>query len=137
MITIEEYFGAWRDHKDVTPEVLEAATAFLEKCNALEAEMVAACVEFRINDARRCNISGVLYGGFRPQDCPIGAAHSSHKEGRGLDRYDPRNAIDNWIMGHQDALVRHGLYIEAPDCTQGWSHWTDKPPRSGKRVFWP
>lgn len=137
MIMLEQYVGPHADSRDWTPDVRSNARSFLEKCAALEAEMVADGVEFHVNPATGSNVSGYWYGGFRPQDCPEGAPGSSHKVGRGVDRYDPDGDIDQWCMEHQDRLEAHGIYIEHPAATRGWSHWTDRAPKSGRRVFYP
>jgi hypothetical protein len=80
-------------------------------------------------------ISGNDLGGFRPQSTKIGAPTSSHKEGRGIDIYDPDNRLDDWIT---DAVLElHDLYREAPSATYGWVHLTDRPPNSKRRTFLP
>ncbi len=99
--------------------------------------MVAAGVVFPDNPATKSGVSGQTFGGFRPQSCTQGASNSAHKEGQAVDRYDPGNKIDDWLMAHPDSLVRHDLYIEHPSATAGWSHWGTRAPKSGKRVFYP
>jgi hypothetical protein len=137
MITLSQYVGPWSDSPDWTPERQANAEALLAKCDALEAEMMEAGVEFPVNPKTTTQVSGEVYGGFRPQSCPIGASHSNHKEGRAVDRYDPFDAIDNWCMVHQDRLKEHGICIEHPDATPHWSHWQSVPPASGHTVFRP
>ena len=137
MITLAQYFGPWWAHPDHTPERTESAHALLDACEKMEAEMVSAGVVFVTNPKTGSQVSGSLYGGFRPQSCPIGTPHSAHKEGLAVDRYDPLYHIDAWLMAHQDALARHGIYIESPDSTSGWSHWTIRPPGSGNHIFIP
>lgn len=137
MINIDQYVGPHASSPDWTPERHQNAIALLNACALLESRMRDDNVVFDINPATNSGVSGKTFGGFRPQDCPQGAPKSSHKEGRGVDRYDPHGAIDDWIMAHQDVLAECGLYIEHPDATPGWSHWTDKAPRSGNRVFYP
>lgn len=136
-ITLEQYAGPHSESPDFNAQRQFNAVKFLEKCDALQAEMEADGVEFPINPKTGTNVSGTTFGGFRPQDCPQGAPKSSHKEARGVDRYDPREAIDKWCMSHQDRLSAHGIYIEHPTKTIGWSHWTDRAPPSGKQVFYP
>lgn len=137
MITIEQYVGPHAESKDWTPARQDNAIKLLDACAALEAEMVAAGIKFPDNPATKSGVSGKTFGGFRPQDCPQGAAGSSHKTGEAVDRFDPKGEIDAWLMANQDRLVYHGLYIESPDFTRGWSHWTTRAPRSGRRVFQP
>ena len=99
--------------------------------------MVADGVVFPVNRKTGSQVSGEVYGGFRPQSCPIGAPGSNHKEGRAVDRYDPHGLIDMWCMAHQPSLRACGIYLEHPEATRGWSHWQSVPPRSGKVVFYP
>lgn len=137
MITLNQYVGPHRMSKDWTIDRQLNAQRLLAACLALEADMALAGVAFPINPATKSGVSGQTFGGFRPQDCKQGAAGSSHKEGLAVDRYDPKGEIDAWCMANQDALVRHGIYIEHPNDTPGWSHWTIRAPRSGNRVFYP
>lgn len=137
MITLAQYVGPHYASPDWTPARRANAEDLLKRCAALEAEMVRAGVEFPDNPATGSGVSGQTFGGFRPQNCPQGAPGSSHKEGRAVDRYDPRGQIDAWVMIHQDRLEAHGLYIEHASATPGWSHWTTRAPRSGSRAFMP
>lgn len=137
MITLADYFGKWLDHPDATGTRQDNARRLLAACAALEAEMIAAGVVFPINPKTGSGVSGTEYGGFRPQCCEIGAEHSSHKEGRAVDRYDPYGDIDDWLICHKDSLENHGLHIEHPLATLGWSHWTDRAPLSGRVIFFP
>lgn len=137
MITLAEYAGIHVKTADWNGERQANAEALLEACAALEAEMIAAGVEFPINPKTQSQVSGETFGGFRPQSCPIGAAHSNHKEGKAVDRYDPDGSIDDWCMEHQDRLRTHGIHLEHPSATPGWSHWQNVPPGSGKTVFFP
>ena len=137
MITVEQYFGPWIDHPDATDERLENARQLLLACEALEQMAVEAGVEFPDNPATGSGVSGITYGGFRPQNCPQGAPRSSHKEGLAVDRYDPHGAIDAWCMANQGRMVSCGIFIEHPSATETWSHWTIRPPKSGRVVFYP
>lgn len=137
MITIEQYVGPHAANHDWNVVRQDNADSLLQACAALEIEMVAAGVYFPVNPHTGSGVSGQTFGGFRPQDCPQGAPHSSHKEGLAVDRYDPHGDIDTWLMAHQDALERHGIYIEHPDSTKGWSHWSIKSPASGRHIFYP
>lgn len=137
MITLDQYVGPHAGSKDWTPARKLNAEHLLACSAALEDEMRADGVEFPDNPHTKSGVSGKTFGGFRPQDCPQGASNSSHKTGEGLDRYDPVGRIDAWCMAHQDRLAAHGIYIEHPDATPGWSHWTTRAPKSGNRVFRP
>lgn len=137
MITLTQYAGPWLGSSDFTAERRANAERLLDAVNQLEARMVADGIVFPTNPATASNVSGRLYGGFRPQACTVGAAHSNHKEGRAVDRWDPLGKIDAWCMEHLDILEECGIWIEHPDRTIGWSHWQNVPPHSGRRVFYP
>lgn len=137
MINLDQYFGRWIYHPDATEERKENAKRLLEAVNALESEALLDGVEFPRNPVTGNGVSGREYGGFRPQACTQGAPNSSHKQGLAVDRFDPDGKIDAWCMKNLDKLETAGIYIEHPDDTHGWSHWTIRPPGSGKRVFKP
>ncbi|MES2415089.1 MAG: hypothetical protein V4614_14880 [Pseudomonadota bacterium] len=137
MITLEEYVGPHGRSKDWSEVRKYNAVSLLEACDKLEAYAVADGVEFPENPVTKSGVSGQTFGGFRPQDCPQGAPNSSHKEGQAVDRYDPGNKIDDWCLANLEKLVECGIYIEHPTATVGWSHWTIRAPKSGRRVFYP
>lgn len=137
MLTIEEYVGVHQDSPDWTQERQDNAARLCVAVNDLAAEMQALGVNFRINPTTGSVVSGQTYGGFRPQDCIQGAPNSSHKKGLAVDLYDPGGDIDCWLMKHVDKLEEYGIYIEHPDDTPHWSHWTIQPPGSGRHVFKP
>ena len=135
MITLEDYFGKWRDV--ATDEHVANAVALLRSVNALHDALVTMGVTFPYNKQTGSLVSGSLYGGYRPQDCPQGAPQSAHKLGLAVDLYDPDGEIDSTLLKHQDLLIQYGIFIEHPDDTVHWSHWSIKPPKSGKHVFHP
>ena len=135
MISIADYFGHWADHPAATPERKAAAAALLDAVNPLLMEAEANGIWIQTNPHTSTMVSGETFGGFRPQDCPIGAPHSSHKEARAVDVYDPDNALDRWLTDAR--LEAHGLYREAPASTNTWCHLTDRAPGSGHRTFQP
>ena len=135
VISIDAYFGTYSGHEDAGPREWAAAEAMLDRVNRLLEQAEAEGVELETNPVTNSQVSGELNGGFRPQDCPIGAAHSSHKLARAVDIYDPHGKLDAWVT--DEILTRYGLYREAPGATTGWCHLTDKPPGSGKRTFQP
>lgn len=136
-ITYQEYFSKWLGSVDITEERKVNAVKLLTACDALYRLAVQDDVYFPFNSRTQSRVSGETYGGFRPQDYPIGSNRSAHKEALAVDIYDPRGDIDNWCFDHQDKLEQCGIYIEAPNKTVGWSHWTIRAPGSGKRVFMP
>ena len=146
MITLDEYIGVHASSPDWTPERQANAIILLTQCAALRLRMAADGVIFKVNPKTDTCISGEKdgWGGFRTQDAldqrtglPEGAKRSNHKEGLAVDNYDPDGAIDTWLMAHSDDLEFYGIYIEHPDTTPGWSHWSTKPPGSGHHIFYP
>lgn len=135
MITIDQYFGKWK-HK-ATQEHLANAAILIDRCNALILAMEDEGVNFQINPLTDSNVGGESYGGFRPQECPIGAPKSAHKQGMAVDLYDPLNEIDKWLVAHPKVLEKVDLWFEHPDATPHWSHWSIRPPLSGRKFFMP
>lgn len=135
MITVEQYFGPWSDHPDATDERKANAVALLINVNNLLDEAAADGVTVPVNAATGSQVSGQTLGGFRPQNAAQGSPASSHKQGRGVDIYDPQNKLDAWL--DDDTLEAFGLYREAPNATKGWCHLTDRAPGSGRRTFSP
>lgn len=145
MFTLNDYVGPWADSPDWNDERKANAERLIEACTILQERMEANGVHFPLHEhapagiepRTETTIGGETYGGFRPQSCPIGAPDSAHKQGLAVDRYDPDGAIDAWLMANQEALVVCGIYIEHPDSTPGWSHWSIRSPGSGHHVFYP
>ena len=140
MISMKDYLGVYANSKDLTPERQANAQRLLKAVNSLIMQGMKDKILFLDNPRTKCQIAGEKNGGFRPQDCPIGAPNSAHKEGLAVDLYDPVGAIDRWLMDSPTAMKKYeelGLYFEAPASTIGWSHWSLKRPPSGKRFFIP
>lgn len=137
MITNDDYFAGYPRDPGITGTHIANATALLEKVSALLDECVQLGWQPRINAATGTMISGQRNGGWRPQNCPIGAAGSSHKQGRGVDVADADGSLDALI--DDNMLRRHGLYREHPQATAGWCHLTDRTVGSDARIrtFWP
>jgi hypothetical protein len=137
MITIEQYFGKWIDSADITTVIRDNADKLVSAVNALINEMETFGIIFPNNPKTHSQVSGEVYGGFRPQACPIGAIHSNHKQGLAVDLFDPMNLIDDWCTANTSILAQHGIWLEHPGSTPGWSHWQCVAPRSGNRIFIP
>jgi len=137
MITLEQYFGVYGDSPDLTPERRENANLLLSCVNQLMVQAEADGILFPVNPKTGSQISGETLGGFRPQNAPVGAPKSNHKNGLAVDIYDPSGKIDAWCIACIPVLRDAGIYIEHPDKTPGWSHWQCVAPRSGIRVFMP
>ena len=137
MITRQQYFGKWLNSPDMTSVVEEAAEHLIETVNSLMQIAEQEGVHFPINPVTGSQISGRLYGGFRPKDCTEGSPRSAHKLGMAVDLYDPDGEIDAWCFANQEVLGIHHVHLEHPEATKGWSHWSIKTPLSGRTVFWP
>lgn len=140
MFTIEQYAGKWIESPDWTPKVQANAEILILKVQELLAYAKAAGIKFPINPVTGSIISGTSLGGFRPQNCEVGAKRSAHKTGEAVDIYDPSKKFGEWCLKNQEfgqALQLSGLYAEHPAAISGWVHLTTRAPRSGKRVFYP
>jgi len=135
MITRHAYFYAYTGHPEITPAIEAAASRMLAAVNGLLQTAEAEGVPLLINPSTGSHVSGQENGGWRPRDCPIGAANSNHKTGHAVDVYDPQGDLDAWIT--DERLVAFGLAREHPDATLTWCHLQDVLPRSGNRTFYP
>jgi len=134
-LTKEQVIGKWAGH--VTPAQENNIEQLVATCNALIEVMVADGVEFKINPITGSIVGGETLGGFRPQNCPIGAPNSAHKQGMAVDIYDPDNKIDEWLYRNYAMLNSSGLWFEHKSATPRWSHWSSRKPGSGRRFFLP
>ena len=135
MITLEQYFQG----KPHTPEHEANAEVLLAHVNALCAAAAADGILMLECPNTGTQISGSKGGsgdgGFRLQTSTTGSSRSSHKEGRGVDVYDPGEALESWLTDQK--LERFGLHREHPSATPGWVHLTTRAPGSGRRTFYP
>lgn len=136
-ITIEDYFNNKSHHVDATAERIANAKRLLVQVNNLFSDAEANGIRLQNNPKTGTLISGNKDGdgGFRLQSSTTGSEMSSHKEGLGVDVYDPANVLDDWIT--RNILIKHGLWREAVKWTVGWCHLTIRPPKSGNRSFIP
>lgn len=137
LLSLDQYFGPWRNHPDASKPRRENALRLLAAVEKLAALAVADGVVFRANPKTGSVVSGLQYGGFRPQSCCEGAPNSSHKDALAVDLFDPAGKIDAWCLANIDKLEACKIYIEHPSATKAWSHWTLRPPKSGRRAFFP
>lgn len=135
MISIDEYFRKPSSdaQRDAAEDLLARVAALL-----ILAE-VSGVYDNWINPHTRSRVSGSKDGdgdgGFRTPGSRTGAANSAHRDGQGVDVYDPLNKLDDWIT---DKNLEHvGLYREAPSATPGWCHLQTRAPNSGRRTFNP
>ena len=137
-VTLADYFKGYAGHKGITAEHERNAALLLDRVNTL----LRRAVETRTVDLETNPITGTLVGGqqnggWRPQECRIGAPRSAHKTGEAVDIYDSDGDIDNCIMANQNWLTELGLCIEHPSATRGWTHVSTRLPKSGNRIFFP
>ena len=137
MITLEQYVGPHAKHADWTPERQANAADLLKRINPLLVDAENDGVVVRRNPATTSQISGSGLGGFRPLGTTIGAEKSTHKQGNGIDLFDPSKTFKEWCMANLDKLEKHGLWMEHPDATPTWAHLQRIPPKSGNRVYRP
>lgn len=136
MISLMQYVGIYANSKDLTPQRKANALILLERVNAL-IEHMRNNVMFKINPCTETQVAGLTNGGFREQGTTVGKKFSAHKEGQAVDIYDPDNLIDKYIDAYPDLLVKFDLYREHASATNGWCHLSTRPPKSGRRTFYP
>lgn len=140
-VTLADVLGPYAGHVDVTATVYENLMELVPRVNALLDAMVAdGCTPLR-NPRSVSFVSGSGNGGFRPQDCPIGAPRSKHKLGLAVDLVDPYRELAKWAVNNLGTLAEIGLWIEDPRWTPTWLHLQSvapgNPPVESKRVFIP
>ena len=123
----------------LSTEIRKEAECTVECVNKLLRGLSAASVE----TPRSPRTGSVLTSGWRPPEVneaiPGAAPRSHHLWGRAADIYDPEGEIDDYLMTTegQELLTKLGLWMEHTSATKGWCHVQTRPPRSGRRVFYP
>ncbi len=84
----------------------------------------------------------IVTSGWRPADYNAtvkGAKlRSLHITCEAIDLHDPDGDLDEWLMASADIVLKDlGLWLEHPAATKGWAHVQTRPPKSGRRVFYP
>lgn len=85
----------------------------------------------------------IVTSGWRPPDVnaatPGAALKSLHMTCEAIDLHDPDGDLDEWLLSDdgQRAMADLGLWHEHPSATKGWAHVQTRPPRSGRRTFYP
>lgn len=134
MITLTDYFAGHANHFEITQAHIDNADELLHRVNGLlRRALESGKVDLDTNPVTGTLISGIDDGGWRPRMSIEGSKNSSHKEGRGIDIYDPDGDIDGWI--DDEALEWFGLWREHPSQTRSWCHLTTRAPKSGRRSF--
>lgn len=131
MLTLEDYFGRVLHIEAPSDEVKVNAGILLARVNALlhDCAMIEAAAIPKVNS------------GWRPAaynaGIPNAAPKSKHITGQAIDIADPDGELDEYLFKNQNVLEDHGLWMENPLATKGWTHLQSTPPRSGNRVFIP
>ena len=141
MITFADYFMGRRETHplDLTPSIETEAQRTVDLANELLAAALADGIEVEINPGTGSQVSS----GWRPpgvnSNTPGAATNSKHMTGQAIDLNDHNGKFKAWLMtgAGQAALMRIGLWMEAPASTPTWAHVQSKPPGSGRRVFNP
>lgn len=141
MLTLKDYWQG-RDATnplDMSPAIDKNARRQVELVNKL----LAFAEQSGVFPHLHPSTGTILSSGWRPPSVNAatkGASRTSmHMTGEACDFYDPDNSIDRWCLSAagQAAMTAVGIWLEHPDATPGWSHWQQRPPGSGNRVFRP
>lgn len=140
MITLADYWmGRDRSHAhQLGPDLRAEAARTVDLTNRLLVRAKGAGVKLE-NSPRT---GSIVSSGWRPADINAGtpgaAVNSLHMRCQAIDLYDPDGDLDDWLLASADTALKDlGLWLEHPAATKGWAHVQTKPPRSGRRVFYP
>ena len=127
MITVEEYLGQHLagHESELTDEIRANAAIICGRAN----QLIAAFEEDR-----------GLRSGWRPaavNHSAGGATRSKHMTGHAVDIEDNDGRLDAFCRQNVGLLEQLGLWLEAPEYTESWTHIQFVPPKSGKRWFIP
>ena len=137
MITIEQYLGKYAIDVNWNESSKKNANQLLKQVNALIDYCASKGILIPINPATGSQVSGQTDGGFRGSTSVTGATFSAHREGKAVDAYDPKEALDDYITKNPEILVKFNLYREHPSATSVWCHLTTRAPKSRRRTFFP
>lgn len=144
MITVAQYFGGRREKYplECSPGIDDNVARAVPLFNALIERAEAAGVVIPLRPAG--DFAGSqLVSGWRPPTVNAGTPGASktsmHMTGEAADLYDLKGSLKAWLMSAagQAALKEIGLWMEHPSATPNWVHIQIRPPKSGKRVFYP
>lgn len=126
MITLNDAITASGKYNDrltnpeCTDEVKTNLNELLIKVNSLLDEL----------DLKDIRVSS----GFRPSEVNAALANSAkkshHVTGNAIDLLDNGGKLDELFSENIPMLEKHGLYLESPKSTIGWSHLQDIPTHS-------
>lgn len=141
MISLTDFLMGRREQHPLSysPGIEREALRTIELANQVLNAAQAAGVTLERNP----RTGSLVSSGWRPpavnEATPGAAVRSLHMTGQAIDLYDPDGDLDDWLMSDagQTALAQVGMWLEHPAATKGWCHLQTKPPRSGRRVFFP
>lgn len=142
MITLTDYLMGRREQYPLAfgPDIEREALRTVDLANKLLDAAALRRVQLTEVNPRT---GSLISSGWRPPQINATTANAAprslHMTGQAVDLYDPDGELDDWLMtdAGQAELARLGLWMEHPGATKSWSHLQTKPPRSGRRVFWP
>lgn len=128
MISLETYFGS---HEEKPDEAVQAnALDLLSRVNAMLAKIALPEAHTpMVNSGWRPAAYNATVKGAAPK--------SKHITGQAVDIRDDEGALDDYLVSHTGLLIEHGLYMEHPLSTKGWTHLQSVRPGSGNLVFYP
>lgn len=140
MITLADYYmGRDRTHGHLLGSDLRAnAARTVEAANALLVLAKTGGVSLEASP----RTGTIVSSGWRPPDInsatPGAAVRSLHMQCLAVDLFDPDGDLDDWLLANADTVLRDlALWLEHPAVTKGYAHVQLRPPRSGRRVFYP
>lgn len=126
MISAEEVLMGRIKLEDLSPELRANLDDLLVKLNKFRAEY---------------GIPMYVVSGYRTPEINDATSNSGKKSAhltcQACDFSDSDNKIKEFIVKDPDILVRCDLYMEAPESTPTWTHLSNRPPKSGNRIFKP
>lgn len=114
LITMDMYLGTFpkRYRNEYSVDIFNSATDLLARVNALLKDLFPDRTEYHVNS------------GWRPREYNRsvgGAGRSWHIVGKAVDIADD-GTIDAHLLINPSLLSKHGLWLEHPNYTPGWTH---------------
>jgi hypothetical protein len=129
MLTAIDLLTTCGEHEErlawVSPAVEANAHGFVPQVNAL---LTMFGETRKLTSGFRDLVSNQKYGG---------SPMSWHMFGLAADIEDTMGRLGAWVLKNTQALILCGLYAEHPEHTRTWVHVQSRPPKSGRRIFWP
>lgn len=141
MLTLQQYWNGYdkRYPNELTTRINAEAAETVRVLNQLAVALQKAGIRLEVSP----KTGSILTSGWRPEQVnsttPGAAVRSLHILALAADLYDPEGELDEFLLSDkgQAILVSLDLWLEHPSATKGWCHVQRKPPRSGRRVFYP